>query len=77
MNNAPETSRAETPEGVDGKDTGDRRHADETPQKLSLEQKLSAYDPVRHGGEVMASAPVGCEAFGPSTTSTDSRSNTN
>jgi antitoxin MazE len=29
--------------------------------KLSLEQKLKLFDPARHGGEVMASKPVGAE----------------
>ena len=35
-----------------------------TPQEdapLSLAQRLAAYDPIIHGGEVMASAPVGAE----------------
>jgi len=31
--------------------------------KLSLAQKLAAFDPDRHGGEVMASARVGREVF--------------
>lgn len=31
--------------------------------KLSLAQKLKAFDPAMHGGEVMAWAPVGVEAF--------------
>jgi len=31
--------------------------------KLSLAQKLKAFDPTQHGGEVMAWAPVGAEAF--------------
>jgi antitoxin MazE len=29
--------------------------------KLSLEQKLAAYDPLLHGGEIMATGPVGKE----------------
>ncbi|MBU3621951.1 PbsX family transcriptional regulator [Polynucleobacter sp. CS-Odin-A6] len=29
--------------------------------KLSLNQKLKAFDPKKHGGEVMASTPVGKE----------------
>lgn len=29
--------------------------------KLTLAQKLKAFDPDRHGGEVMASRPVGVE----------------
>ena len=29
--------------------------------KLTLAQKLKAFDPARHGGEVMASRPVGLE----------------
>ena len=29
--------------------------------KLTLAQKLSAFDPVQHGGEVMATRPVGNE----------------
>ena len=29
--------------------------------KLTLAQKLKAFDPARHGGEVMASRPVGVE----------------
>jgi antitoxin MazE len=35
-----------------------------TPQDdapLTLAQRLAAYDPALHGGEVMASAPVGAE----------------
>ena len=28
-----------------------------------LEQMLTAFDPKKHGGEVMADAPVGVEAF--------------
>jgi antitoxin MazE len=31
--------------------------------RLTLEQKLMAFDPKRHGGEVMASAQVGAEVF--------------
>lgn len=31
--------------------------------KLTLTQKLAAFDPVRHGGEAMASRPVGNEAM--------------
>ena len=31
--------------------------------KLSLAQKLAAFDPDRHGGEVMATGRVGCEVF--------------
>jgi antitoxin MazE len=30
---------------------------------LTLEQKLKAFDPERHGGEVMASGCVGAEVF--------------
>ncbi len=29
--------------------------------RLSLTQKLASFDPVRHGGEVMAARPVGKE----------------
>ncbi|NHZ94988.1 AbrB/MazE/SpoVT family DNA-binding domain-containing protein [Massilia sp. CCM 8734] len=29
--------------------------------KLSLAQKLDAFDPARHGGEAMATGPVGVE----------------
>lgn len=29
--------------------------------KLTLEQKLKLFDPVRHGGEVMAVKPIGGE----------------
>jgi antitoxin component of MazEF toxin-antitoxin module len=29
--------------------------------RLTLEQKLKLFDPARHGGEVMAAAPVGHE----------------
>ncbi len=29
----------------------------------SLEQMLAAFDPIKHGGEVMADAPCGVEAF--------------
>jgi antitoxin MazE len=31
--------------------------------KLSLAQKLAAFDPDRHGGEIMATARVGREVF--------------
>ena len=31
--------------------------------KLTLAQKLAAFDPDRHGGEAMASRPVGNEAM--------------
>jgi len=31
--------------------------------QLTLEQKLKAFDPKRHGGEVMAGARVGAEVF--------------
>jgi antitoxin MazE len=31
--------------------------------KLTLEQKLAAFDPDRHGGEVMATGRVGREVF--------------
>lgn len=32
------------------------------PPQLSLEQKLAAFDPARHGGEALPVAPVGREA---------------
>jgi antitoxin MazE len=31
--------------------------------KLTLEQRLAAFDPEKHGGEVMSSGPVGAEIF--------------
>ncbi|MGS0740730.1 AbrB/MazE/SpoVT family DNA-binding domain-containing protein [Glaciimonas sp. GG7] len=31
--------------------------------KLTLEQKLAAFDPTMHGGEAMASDPIGGEVF--------------
>ncbi len=31
--------------------------------KLTLAQKLRAFDPARHGGEAMASHPIGSEVF--------------
>ena len=31
--------------------------------KLSLAQKLALFDPEKHGGEVMATEPVGVEIF--------------
>jgi antitoxin component of MazEF toxin-antitoxin module len=31
--------------------------------KLSLAQKLKAFDPAKHGGELMVTGPVGVEAF--------------
>lgn len=37
-----------------------------TPQEdapLSLAQRLAAYDPAIHGGEIMGSAPVGAEVL--------------
>ena len=30
---------------------------------LTLEQRLALYDPARHGGEVMATTPVGAERW--------------
>ncbi len=30
---------------------------------LTLEQRLARFDPARHGGEVMAAAPVGAERW--------------
>lgn len=33
----------------------------EPPASLSLEERLARFDPAVHGGEVMASAPVGRE----------------
>lgn len=35
----------------------------ESETEPSLEQMLAAFDPVKHGGEVMADAPRGVEAF--------------
>jgi len=32
------------------------------PRKLTLAEKLAQFDPVHHGGEVMATKPVGAEA---------------
>ncbi|CAN5785452.1 AbrB/MazE/SpoVT family DNA-binding domain-containing protein [soil metagenome] len=31
--------------------------------KLSLAQRLAAFDPVKHGGEVLASGRIGAEVF--------------
>ncbi|WP_211452218.1 AbrB/MazE/SpoVT family DNA-binding domain-containing protein [Collimonas antrihumi] len=31
--------------------------------KLTLEQRLAAFDPEKHGGEAMASGRIGAEAF--------------
>ena len=31
--------------------------------KLTLEQKIKLFEPARHGGEIMADAPVGHEIF--------------
>jgi antitoxin MazE len=31
--------------------------------KLSLSQKLKAFDPLKHGGEVMTAAPIGKEVI--------------
>lgn len=31
--------------------------------KLTLEQRLAAFDPAKHGGEAMASGRIGAEAF--------------
>lgn len=33
------------------------------PRELTLEQMLASYDPARHGGEVMAVAPLGAERW--------------
>jgi len=33
------------------------------PRQLSLAQKLKAFDPKRHGGEVMTSGRIGAEVF--------------
>ena len=35
----------------------------ETETEPTLEQMLAAFDPKRHGGELMADGPVGAEAF--------------
>ena len=35
----------------------------ETETEPTLDQMLAAFDPKRHGGEVMADRPVGVEAF--------------
>jgi len=35
----------------------------EAPAALTLEQRLALYDPTRHGGEVMAAAPIGAEKW--------------
>ena len=35
----------------------------ESNSELTLEHMLAAFDPVRHGGEVMADSPRGVEAF--------------
>jgi len=32
---------------------------------LTLEERLQRFDPVRHGGEVMASQPIGAERWQP------------
>lgn len=32
------------------------------PRKLTLADKLAQFDPARHGGEAMATTPVGAEA---------------
>lgn len=37
------------------------RPADES--ALTLEQRLALFDPARHGGEVMATTPVGAEKW--------------
>ena len=37
------------------------RPMDDAP--LTLEQRLARYDPTRHGGEVMATEPVGAERW--------------
>ncbi len=33
------------------------------PKELTLEQMLASYDPLRHGGEVMAVTPLGAERW--------------
>ena len=38
------------------------RPLDQT-QRMTLKQKLKAFDPKRHGGEVMAGGRVGAEVF--------------
>lgn len=35
----------------------------EAATKSTLEDMLSAYDPEKHGGELMASSPIGVETF--------------
>ena len=35
----------------------------ESDTEPSLDQMLAAFDPAKHGGEVMADAPLGVEAF--------------
>jgi len=34
-----------------------------TESPLTLEQRLALYDPTRHGGEIMASEPLGVEKW--------------
>jgi hypothetical protein len=31
------------------------------PRKLTLAEKLERFDPAKHGGEMMATAPIGAE----------------
>lgn len=33
------------------------------PRKLTLEEKLAKFDPVKHGGEAMATGRIGAEVF--------------
>ena len=35
----------------------------EAPPALTLEQRLALFDPARHGGEAMATAPIGAEKW--------------
>ena len=35
----------------------------QTDRVLSLAERLALYDPLRHGGEVMADAPIGAERW--------------
>lgn len=35
----------------------------EAPPAMTLEQRLACYDPMRHGGEVMMTEPLGAEKW--------------
>lgn len=49
---------------IPGKNDGTRNlETSVSPRPLSLDERLEAFDPARHGGEYMAAKPVGREVI--------------